>query len=100
MDRKGDVKMTVRQEAHGLIDRMPEESVQALIPVMARLIQFKKNDTVASNQNTSPKMQAFLDMQEMRKSSFKFDFSEAQRNAGMAEKYGEFEWGKQNESTD
>ena len=44
--------------------------------------------------NISPKMQAFLDMQEMRKASLKYDFSEEQRSAAMAEKYEEIEWGK------
>ena len=85
--------MTARQEAHGLIDRMPEESVRALIPVMAKLIPFRKKPTVQTTE-ISPKMQAFLDMQEMRKSSVKYDFSEEQRNAAMAEKYGDFDWGK------
>ena len=70
--------MTVRQEAHGLIDRMPEESVRALIPVMARLIPFGKTNSATQTAGISPKMQAFLDMQEMRKSSVKYDFSEAQ----------------------
>ncbi len=86
--------MTVRQEAHGLIDRMPEESVRALIPVMAKLIPFMKNKSVPQTADISPKMQAFLDMQEMRKLSIKYDFSEAQRNAAVTEKYGEIEWGK------
>ena len=85
--------MTVRQKAHGLIDRMPEESVQALIPVMARLIPFRKKQNEKESEDISPKMQAFLDMQEMRKTSAKYDFSEAQRDAVMAEKYGEIEWG-------
>ena len=86
--------MTVRQEAHGLIDRMPEESVRALIPVMAKLIPFRKKKTDNQTPDISPKMQAFHDMQEMRKTSVKYDFSEAQREAAMAEKYGEVQWGK------
>ena len=86
--------MTVRQEAHGLIDRMPEESVRALIPVMAKLIPFRKKKTENQTADISPKMQAFLDMQEMRKTSVMYDFSEAQREAAMAEKYGEVQWGK------
>ncbi len=89
----GDVVMTVRQEAHGLIDRMPEESVRALIPVMAKLIPFRKKPMETHSSNTSPKMQAFRDMQEMRKASVKYDFSETQRTAAMAEKYGDIEWG-------
>ena len=79
--------MTVRQEAHGLIDRMPEESVRALIPVMIKLIPFRKKKVETQTADISPKMQAFLDMQEMRKTSVKYDFSEAQLSAAMAEKY-------------
>lgn len=85
--------MTVRQEAHGLIDRMPEESVRALIPVMAKLIPFRKKNDTANPADISPKMQAFLDMQEMRKSSIQYDFSEGQLGAAMDEKYGKIEWG-------
>lgn len=85
--------MTARQEAHGLIDMMPEESVQALIPVMAKLIPFRKKQAITNTSEISPKMQAFLDMEEMRKESVKYDFSTAQREAAMAEKYGEIEWG-------
>ena len=84
--------MTARQEAHGLIDKMPEESVRALIPVMAKLIPFRKKQTEEKTNEVSPKMQAFLDMQEMRKNAVQYDFSEIQREAAMAEKYGEIEW--------
>ena len=59
--------MTVRQEAHELIDRMSEESVQALLPVMAKLIPFQRRQASTNPTELSPKMQAFLDMQEMRK---------------------------------
>ena len=90
--------MTIRQEAHGLIDRMPEESVRVLIPVMAKLIPFRKKTT--NTGEISPKMQAFLDMQEMRKTSAKYDFSREQRDIAMAEKYGDIEWGTPDESID
>ena len=83
--------MTARQEAHGLIDKMPEESIRALIPVMAKLIPFRKKQTAEKTSEVSPKMQAFLDMQEMRKKAVQYDFSEIQRETAMAEKYGEIE---------
>jgi hypothetical protein len=83
---KGGVSMTARQEAHGLIDRMPEESVQALIPVMAKLIPFRKKQADTNTSGISPKMQAFLDMEEMRKESVKYNISVSQREAAMAEK--------------
>ncbi len=86
--------MTLRQEAHGLIDRMSEENIQALIPVMAKLIPFRKQTVAVQNSKISPKMQAFLDMQEMRKTSAQYDFSLSQRDVVMAEKYGDIEWGK------
>ncbi len=86
--------MTVRQEAHGLIDRMPEESIRALIPVMAKLIPFRKKNETAQASGVSSKMEAFLEMQEMRKTSAKYHFSEDERNAAMAEKFGEIDWGK------
>lgn len=86
--------MTARQEAHGLIDKMPEESVRVLIPVMERLIPFRKKKVETQTTDISPKMQAFLDMQEMRKTSVKYDFSETQREVAMAEKYGTVSWGK------
>ena len=85
--------MTVRQEAHGLIDRMPEECIQALIPVMSKLIPFRKPQEQKKTAGISPKMQAFLDMQEMRKAAVEYDISLTQREAAMAEKYGEIEWG-------
>jgi len=84
--------MTARQEAHGLIDRMPEESIRALIPIMVKLIPFRKKNAEKEITNLSPKMQAFLDMQEMRKVSVKYDFSEKEYEAAMAEKYGEIVW--------
>ena len=85
--------MTARQEAHVLIDRMPEESIRALIPVMTKLIPFRKmKQHTEQVTGFSPKMQAFMDMQEMRKKAVQYDFSEIQRETAMAEKYGEIEW--------
>ena len=87
--------MTARQKAHGLIDRMPEESVQALIPVMTKLIPLWKKQQTEKTAEISPKMRAFLDMQEMRKTAVQYDFSITQREIAMTEKYGEIEWGAQ-----
>ena len=91
MERK-DAEMTVRQEAHGLIDQMPEESIQALLPVMAKLIPFQKREKQTDTAVSSPKMQAFLNMQEMRKKAVQYDFSVKERDAAIAEKYGDFNW--------
>ncbi len=84
--------MTVRQKAHGLIDRMPEESIQALIPVMTKLIPFTTKQPAKKASEHSPKMQAFLDMQEMRKTAVEYDISITQREAAMAEKYDDIDW--------
>ncbi len=78
--------MNVRQEAHGLIERMREDSIRALIPVMVKMIPFKTKKTAEQTAGVFAKMQAFLDMQEMRKSSVKYNFSEAQRDAAIEEK--------------
>ncbi len=86
--------MTIRQEAHGLIDRMPEDSIRILLPVMTKLVPFKAQKPALQTADISPKMRAFLDMQEMRKASVQYDFSEAQRKIAMAEKYGDIEWRK------
>ena len=85
--------MTLRQEAHGLIDQMPEESVRALLPVMVKLVPFQKRKKQKAEAVPSPKMQAFLNMQEMRKEAAQYDFSLKERDAAIAEKYGEFSWG-------
>ena len=83
--------MTLREEAYSLIDRMPEESVRALIPVMVKLIPLKQNTTAAQSPAISSKMQAFLDMQQMRKASVQYDFSDVQREAAVFEKYGQLD---------
>ena len=90
---KGGVFVTLRQEAYSLLDRMPDENIRILIPVMAKLIPLQKNQSAANSVDSSPKMQAFLDMQEMRKTAVKYDFSEAERDAAIAEKYGDIRWG-------
>ena len=72
--------MTARQEAHGLIDIMPEESIQALIPVMTKLIPLWNKQQTEKTAGISPKMRAFLDMQEMRKTAVQYDFSITQRD--------------------
>ena len=85
-----DAAVTVRQEAHGLIDRMPEESVRALLPVMVKLIPFQKREKQTDKAFPSPRMQAFLNMQEMRKEAVQYDYSVKERDAAIAEKYGDF----------
>ena len=83
--------MTLQQQAYGLIDRLPDESVSALIQVMTRMLPHERGDA-AIRENTadevSPKMKAYLRMQELRRETAKYDLSEAQRAAALDEKYG------------
>ena len=88
--------MTLQQQAYGLIDRLPDESVSALIQVMIRMLPHERGGTEIRENTTdalSPKMKAYLRMQELRKETAKYDISEAQRAAALDEKYGAFRAG-------
>lgn len=83
--------MTVREEAYGLIDRLPEDSVRAVIQIMRRMspsqkIKMERPDPV------TPKMKAFQELQAMRKEGAKYDFSADERASALEEKYGSFKW--------
>ena len=84
-------KMTLQQQAYGLIDKLPDDSVQVVIQVM-RLMLPHDRTTAASTQTSalSPKMRAYLRMQELRKETAKYDISEVQRDAALEEKFGTF----------
>ena len=85
--------MTLQQQAYGLIDRLPDDSVQVVIQVMRRMLPREKEAvkaTVRSSDTVSPKMKAYLRMQELRKETSRYDVSEAQREAAMDEKFGTF----------
>ena len=83
--------MTLQQQAYGLIDELSDDSIQVIIQVMRRMLPAERkssdNQTNSSDQDT-PKMKAYLRMQELRKETSKYDFSEAQRTAAMDEKFG------------
>ena len=83
--------MTLQQQAYGLIDRLSDESVAALIEVMTRMLPHERGGAATREQadgEVSPKMKAYLRMQELRKETAKYDLSEAQRAAALDEKYG------------
>ena len=85
--------MTLQQQAYGLIDRLPDDSVQIVIQVMRCMLPHdKQTTTVASEQGdiVSPKMKAYLRMQELRKETAKYNVSETQRDAALNEKFGTF----------
>ena len=85
--------MTLQQQAYGLIDRLPDDSVQVVIQVMRRMLPADKDavkTTARSSDSVTPKMKAYLRMQELRKETSKYDVSQAQRDAAMDEKFGTF----------
>lgn len=85
--------MTLQQQAYGLIDKLPDDSVQVVIQVMRRMLPRDRNvvkTTVRSSDLIKPKMKAYLRMQELRKETLNYDVSEVQREAAMDEKFGPF----------
>lgn len=85
--------MTVRQEAYRWIDRLPEESVHALIQVMRRMAMNEyetRESTDVETDGLPPKMRAFMRMQALRRETARYDLSTAQRAAALDEKYGRF----------
>lgn len=50
--------MTVREEAYGLIDRLPEDSVKAVIQIMIRMAP-EKQKRIAHSASMSPKRKHF-----------------------------------------
>ena len=81
--------MTVREEAYGLIDRLPEDSVRAVIQIMIRMSPDQKKKKKQSDAVT-PKMKAFQELQEMRKKGTDYVFSPDERASALDEKYGSF----------
>ena len=81
--------MTVREEAYGLIDRLPEDSVRAVIQIMRKMSPVQKKKAIHANAVT-PKIKAYLELQEMRKEASKYAFSTDERASAMDEKFGSF----------
>ena len=83
--------MTAHQRAQSLLDQFSEEGVEILIPVMIRMLAYEEQSTdtpKAAEDSQSPKMKAFLRMQELRKETAQYDITESQRAAALNEKYG------------
>ena len=84
--------MTLQQQAYGLIDALSDDSVLVVIQVMKRMLPHETKvdgDSLGLSED-SPKMRAYLKMQELRKETAKYDISESQREAALNEKFGEF----------
>ena len=83
--------MTLQQQAYGLIDRLSDDSVQVVIQVMKRMLpQEDRSDKLKESEMITPKMKAYLRIQELRKETSGYDISESQREAALDEKYGTF----------
>ena len=83
--------MTLQQQAYDLIDRLPDDSVQVIIQVMKRMLPYEKPLKNASSEgDMSPKMKAYMRMQELRKETAKYDISQSQRDEALNEKFGVF----------
>ena len=78
--------MTVQQEAYQMIDRLSDDAVLALIHIMECMIPQKEKS--AEQPAETRKRTAYLRLQELRKDMKSYDFSEADRAEGLAEKYG------------
>lgn len=74
--------MTAWEKVHGMIDTLPEDSVNVVIKFMSRLVPAKE-------QSNTPKMEAFLRLQKMRKTA-PLDVSMEEWGKAMDEKYGAF----------
>ena len=83
--------MTLQQQAYGLIDKLPEDSVQIVIQVMRKMLPHEVNVHAADHsEEPSSKMKAYRRMQELRKETAKYEVSEAERDAALDEKFGTF----------
>ena len=83
--------MTWQQQAHGLIERLPEESVRLMVEVMLRMeASADRTHQGRPIQDDSSKKQAYREMQDLRRRLSAFDFSEEDRAAGLESKYGLF----------
>ena len=81
--------MTLRQQAHSLIDMLPERDIRPVIQIMTRMLP---QTNTADPQTPTPKMQAFLELQKLRKEAAGFGFSWQDREEAMNEKYGRMPW--------
>ncbi|MBR1599373.1 MAG: hypothetical protein IJ661_10765 [Lachnospiraceae bacterium] len=87
--------MTLRQEAYSMIDSLPDDdSIQFFIDMIKQFNLVVKNKSKLSEKSdeASEKRQAFLRMEEMKKTHpfpKNYDYEKVREEA-MAEKYGRF----------
>lgn len=89
------VCMTLRQEAYSMIDSLPDDdSIQFFIDMIKQFnsVVKKKEKLQEKSYEISEKRQAFLRMEEMKKTNLfpkNYDYEKVREEA-MAEKYGRF----------
>ncbi len=81
--------MTVREEAYGLIDKLPEDRVRAVIQLMRRMSPVQQKKEVREDA-AAPRMKAYHELQEIRKEASRYAFSMDERAAATDEKFGSF----------
>ena len=85
--------MTVQQEAYQMIDRLSDDAVLALICIMECMMPEKERSEAEKAGETTEetkKRKAYLRLKALRNDMKKYDFSEADRAEGLAEKYGTY----------
>ena len=83
--------MTVQQEACQMIDRLSDDAVSALIRIMECMLPEKEKtetDKAGETMVETKKQKAYLRLKTLREEMKNYDFSEADRAEGLAEKYG------------
>ena len=84
--------MTLQQQAvYGLLYKLPDESAHIVIQVIRRML-WREREKIQNVSVTvvvvTPKMKAFLRMQELRKETLMYDVPEVQRDIAMDKKLG------------
>lgn len=83
--------MTAREQAHSLIESLPDDSVRAVVEIMIRM-QSRRKDSLSGTAKLTPKMKAFLELERLRKEGAQYCFSPDDRTAVLDVKYGAFTW--------
>ena len=85
--------MTVQQEAYQMIDRLSDDAVEALIRIMECMLPEKgimETEEPGEAAGETNKRKAYLRLKTLRSEMKNYDFSEADRAEGLAEKYGTY----------
>ena len=84
--------MTARQEAHQLINELPDNTVYVIVQIMKDIMpKTQQTGRIENYDGMTPKMKAFLRTKELREitAQYNLDF-EKEREEAIQEKYGSF----------